>query len=52
MEKEKTCRLEICTTSKVEKIRIQTNYKLELRRLILKKRRLIIEKQKLRIISI
>lgn len=52
IEKETTCCLKIRTTSEVEKMRIQTNCELELRRLMLEKRRLSIQEQQLGIILI
>lgn len=52
LEKETTRRLEICTTSEVEKMRIQTNRELELRRLMLEERRLAIQERQLGIIPI
>lgn len=45
IEKETTCRLEICTTSEVEKMRIQANLEVELKRLMLEERRLAIQER-------
>lgn len=44
-EKETTRRLEIRTTSEVEKMRIRANRELELRRLMLEERRLAIQER-------
>lgn len=52
IKKETTCYLEIRITFKVEKIRIQINYELELRRLMVKKSYFIIQNQQLGIIPI
>ena len=49
---ETTCHLEICTISEVEKMRIRTNYELELRHLMLKERRPTIQERQLGIIPI